>query len=1245
MLRRFFAGVFGFSLVAHSPCVGGGPGTAQAQTQADANGPISFREDVAPILVKSCLGCHNAQKAEGGLSLATFATLRNGGDSGGKSIVEPGDPDASQLIELVRPEGEPRMPYKQPPLNEAQVRTLERWIKQGARFDGPSETETPLASLVDPLKDLPRVVVEAPVSEALTAVAYAPDGKTVAAAAGRDVRLFQADSDQLVATLAGHPGPLTTVLFTPDGRTLIAAGGRPGLFGSVTVWDLAARTRRIEFRGHADSILGAALSPNGLHLATASYDRKIKLWDLAQGRELRTLSDHTDAVYGVAFAPDGRLLASAAADRTVKLWDVDSGRRLKTLSDATAELYTVTFNGDGKTIFAGGVDRSIHAWSLSRSDGGSPTTTEATLRTSVFAHDAPVLRLAVTPDGKTLISSGEDRVVKLWDLPGLKARAALTGQADWPQGLAVSPDSRGVAVGRFDGSLSVFETASGKPQLALKPSPEPSVPVKPSLVRNASLNPPSPRGGVRGSTLKLVLSGNGVGRATAVVFNQSGLTGTILRSSKPDPNRLEAELKIAPDARVGIHKIGVLTPLGVTPFQPFLVSAFPEVAEPAAKAEAAGLKPVKLPAMLTGAIETPGDSDRFLVEAKAGDQLVFASQAKPLGSPLRCLLTLEDDQGVVLGEAAPGDDASDPVLVVPISRDGPVTLTVSDADFAGTSGHFYRIATGRIPYLTDLFPLGIGRAASTGLSLHGANLQGVSSVRMEADTEDEAGSTATVPVALPEGLEPINRRSVVFGDGDQHVESSDNDLPDRAEPIPVPGGVSGRIERAGDVDLYRFQARKGNRVILEVFGRRLGTSIDPVLEVLDDQGRPVPRAVLRALDQTEVAFRDHDSTKPGIRLTRWGNLALGDFVLIGRELARIRALPRNPDDDCLFWSEKNQRVAFLGTTPEHHPMAQPVYKVSIHSPGVVFPPGGVPPVTLTYRNDDGGPDTSKDSRLTFDPPSDGTYLVRVADVRGLGGDGFGYHLLVRRPRPRFRLALSPENPSVPRGGTALVTATITRLDEFDGAVDLEVDGLPPGVTATRSRIERDDVSASLALTADLTAPAFSPPTWRVTGRATATDEVLVPAGASDQVQVVDPGGASGGWIVVSPEPNLEVRAPRRVAIRPGEQVELRLSVVRGPAFAGRVPIDVRNLPQGVRVLNIGLNGVLIPESQTERTVFLYAEPWVGSTERPFFAVGKAEAAGTEHSSAPIELTVGPKTGPISTSTLSPASTTIPLPSR
>jgi len=135
------------------------------------------------------------------------------------------------------------------------------------------------------------------------------------------------------------------------------------------------------------------------------------------------------------------------------------------------------------------------------------------------------------------------------------------------------------------------------------------------------------------------------------------------------------------------------------------------------------------------------------------------------------------------------------------------------------------------------------------------------------------------------------------------------------------------------------------------------------------------------------------------------------------------------------------------------------------------------------------------------------------------------------------------------------------------------------------------------------------------------------AGTSELVHAYDPGGPAGGRITVTPAANLVIEAqPARLAIRPGQQVSMRLSVRRGAAFAGRVPIEIKNLPQGVRVLNIGLNGVLITEKESERTIFLQAEPWVGGLERPFFAVGKAEAAGTEHSSPPIFLVVKPGGG-------------------
>ena len=243
----------------------------------------------------------------------------------------------------------------------------------------------------------------------------------------------------------------------------------------------------------------------------------------------------------------------------------------------------------------------------------------------------------------------------------------------------------------------------------------------------------------------------------------------------------------------------------------------------------------------------------------------------------------------------------------------------------------------------------------------------------------------------------------------------------------------------------------------------------------------------------------------------------------------------------------------------------------------------------------------------------------MADVRGLGGDDFGYHLVLRRLHPSYRVELRTENPNIPRGGTTLVALNVVRVDGFDSAIEVNAESLPTGITATPAVIARGELSGMLALTADATAPAFSAPTWRVVARSLGDR-----SSGSAHVQEIDPGGPAGGWITVTPRPNLNVTArPNRVVIHPGEQVSMTLAVERGPAFRGRVPIDVKNLPQGVRVLNIGLNGVLITEAQAERTVTLLAEPWAKPMDRPFYAVGKAESAGTEHSSSPIELVVVP----------------------
>jgi len=1177
---------------------------------------VSFQGQVAPILVKKCLGCHNDRKAAGGLSMTTFAAIKRGGKTAGDTIIEPGDPDSSFLLEAVRPGASPRMPYKLPPLADGEIAILTRWVSEGAKFDGPSISETTIISLVDVIAGLPKVALKVPAADPVASLAFSPDGLHLAAAIGRQVLVYDVGTRKLAATLEDHPGPITSVVFTPDGASLVAAGGRAGQFGFFTVWDVVTRHRRSGARGHTDSILAAAVAPDGKTLATAGYDKQILIWDLATGKVVRSLKDHSDSVYGLAFAKGGKTLASCAADRTVKLWDWATGKRTMTLSESTAEVYALVFTPDGSRLLAAGVDRSIRMWRIA---GG-----EVRLERSAFAHDAPIVRLAVSSDGTTLASSAEDRTVRLWTLDTLTPRELVPAQADWVQSLAFSPDGRRLALGRYDGLLALWDPAASKMGVVLREPPARKSAPPAGLVRNASLNPPAPRGAVRGSLVRVTLSGQSVGRATAVIIPEPGLSATIVSGPRPDENRLEIDLKIAPSARAGLHAIGVITPLGVPGFQSFAVAADPELTEEKTndRLDQLKAKPAVLPATLLGTIDRPGDVDLFSFAVKAGQQLVFQVVARSLGSQLRPSLVLLDRDGTTLAQTNAGGAPIDPILTYTARADGLLILQVADADFGGSGGHFYRIAAGALPYVESVFPLGVERGRTGRIEIAGSNLEGVKEVALPVAAATAAGTILGVPVALSSGKQPVATRTVVAADGPQQIEQESNDAGTNAQELAVPGGASGHIEHEGDIDFYRFRARKGERIIVELYGRRLGSPIDSVVDVLDAAVQPIPRAVLRPVDQTEMAFRDHPSTAPGIRLTRWGNLAVNDYILFGRELGRIQALPRNPDDDSVFWNQQGQRLGMLETTPEDHPMGETMYKVEVHPPGTVFPPGGVRATTLTYANDDGGPTFSKDSRVTFDAPSDGVYLVRIADVRSSGGADFGYHLVLRRPRPSFRIELGAENPSIPRGGTTLVPLNVVRLDGFDGPIEVKAEDLPPGINATPAMVARGELGGMLGLTAAASAPAFSPPTWRVVARAVVDSSMSAPL--SVDTQHIDPGGPAGGWITVTPEPNLRVTArPGRVEIHPGQQVSMTLAVERKPPFQGRVPIDVKNLPQGVRVLNIGLNGVLVTEAQTERTVSLLAEPWAQPMVRPFYAVGKAESAGTEDSSPPIELVVVP----------------------
>jgi hypothetical protein len=382
-------------------------------------------------------------------------------------------------------------------------------------------------------------------------------------------------------------------------------------------------------------------------------------------------------------------------------------------------------------------------------------------------------------------------------------------------------------------------------------------------------------------------------------------------------------------------------------------------------------------------------------------------------------------------------------------------------------------------------------------------------------------------------------------------------------------------------------------------------------------GQPLPRAVLRCVAKTYTVFRDHDSSGAGIRMETWNNLSVNDYLYVGSDLLKIFSLPRNPDDDCIFYSDGGQREGFLGTTPSYISLGTPMYKVSIHPPGTVFPPNGLPLVTLFYRNDDGGHGFGKDSRLVFDPPADGEYQVRIGDSRGQGGSDYVYRLTIRPPRPSFNVTFNPTEPTVWKGGAIPVTVNAERIDEFDGPIDVKLENLPPGFSAPPTTIPEGERSTAFALYADASAvnPDAKSGPIKLTATAKINSQVV-----TREVAGMLPKLADGADIVTTTDLT-------EVSVKPGQEARLTVKIERRNGFTGRIPIEVSGLPHGVHVLDIGLNGILITERETVRTMVIRAEPWVKPIEHPFviFAVREIvqnrEGKGTQYAAKSVMLKV------------------------
>ncbi len=216
-------------------------------------------------------------------------------------------------------------------------------------------------------------------------------------------------------------------------------------------------------RGHDDTILALAWRPGSAELATASLDKLILVWDSNTGKLLRTIKNHADLVDALAYSPDGSRLASGSADKTAKVYDAATGLQVAGLSSHNEAVLSLAFSPDGKRLATGGADRQIRTWTLanpSNPDKG-------------FGHTGPVYALAWRPDGTSLLAGAGgkpsfltykaengDRVVNIKE---------DTLPQDWIYAVAPAPDNQTVAIGGWDGEVSLWSLKTGEKLRAFLP--------------------------------------------------------------------------------------------------------------------------------------------------------------------------------------------------------------------------------------------------------------------------------------------------------------------------------------------------------------------------------------------------------------------------------------------------------------------------------------------------------------------------------------------------------------------------------------------------------------------------------------------------------------------------------------------------------------------------------------------------------------------------------------------------------
>jgi len=290
------------------------------------------------------------------------------------------------------------------------------------------------------------------------ALAFDPHGQHLATGSSYNelaVGLWAASSGQSLAFLSGHKGAVRSLAFNPTGE-LLASGGEDAV---VRLWNVASKQTTAQLT-HPGSIYALAFSPNGQWLASGTL-AAIRIWNIADPQQVITLTGHLDSVQAVAFSPDGQWLASGGGknDSMVRLWRAPIWPQVDALDGHSGAVYGVAFSADGRLASAG-EDQTMRLWDVARR--------REMARLRLAGHTSDVSAVGFKPDGQYLISASDDGTIRIWNTASGEEALALVRGANPIREMALSSNGQWLAFSTSDKMIQLWSLTDQRIVLQLE---------------------------------------------------------------------------------------------------------------------------------------------------------------------------------------------------------------------------------------------------------------------------------------------------------------------------------------------------------------------------------------------------------------------------------------------------------------------------------------------------------------------------------------------------------------------------------------------------------------------------------------------------------------------------------------------------------------------------------------------------------------------------------------------------------